>query len=61
MRMRLTYGVTATADAENASVIETHFAKIFCADLPIDWSALQEVGNIYMSCKKLINPFHGKN
>ena len=43
MRMKLPYRNTATADAKNSLVLGQHFAKVFCANLPVDWFALDEV------------------
>ena len=42
MRMRLPDGSNATTDAENSTVLAPHFAKVFCANRPIDWSELEE-------------------
>ena len=43
MSIRLTDGNTATTDAKNYLVPGPHFAKLFCADHPVEWSALYEV------------------
>ena len=42
-RMRLPDGNTAKTDAQNAYVLGPQFSKVFCADRPIGWSALDEV------------------
>ena len=44
--MQLLYGNTTTIDVDNALVLGTHFAKVFCANLPVDWFALYEVRQI---------------
>ena len=43
MRMRLPNGNTATTEAENSSVPGPHFDKVFCVDIPVHWSGLDEV------------------
>ena len=43
IRMWLPDGITATTDADNYLLLGPHFAKVFCTDRPIDWSALEEV------------------
>ena len=43
MRMRLPDGNTATTNADNASVLGPHFAKVFLANHPVKWSKLEEV------------------
>ena len=46
MRMQLLYGNTTTTDVDNALVLGPHFAKVFCANLPVEWFALYEVRKI---------------
>ena len=41
MSMQLPNGSTTAMDAENASVIGPHFAKVFCSDIQIDCYALE--------------------
>ena len=43
MSIQLPYGNIATTDADNASVLVTHFDQLFFAYCPVDWSALEEV------------------
>ena len=43
MRLRLPNGDLATTDAENASVMGPHLAKVYQAHRPVDFSVLQDL------------------
>ena len=42
VRMQLPDGNTAITDNKNASLLGPQFAKVFCTDFPVEWSALDE-------------------